>query len=84
MFKQKTLRNQLLVSTIVFLDLVAIFAIVYLSLLEDTGELYLWVGLGIITTFYFMFQFYLLLNNNNSTFRNRRKSPLGGNLPPSF
>ncbi|ELJ8861241.1 hypothetical protein RUL30_004543, partial [Vibrio parahaemolyticus] len=67
MFKQKILRNPVVVSTIVALVLAAIFAAVYLFILEDADKLYLWVGLGVITGFYFTFQLSLWLKKKNSS-----------------
>lgn len=56
-----------MVSTIVAFILAAIFAAVYLSLLEDADKLYLWVGLGVIATFYLTFQFSLWLKKKNNS-----------------
>ncbi len=55
-----------MVSTIVAFILAAIFAAVYLSLLEDADKFYLWVGLGVITAFYLTFQFSLWLKKKNN------------------
>ncbi|MCQ6498238.1 hypothetical protein, partial [Vibrio parahaemolyticus] len=66
MFKQKILRNPDVVSTIVALVLAAIIAAVYLFILEDADKLYLCVGLGVITCFYFTFQLSLCLKKKNS------------------
>lgn len=88
MFKQKILRNPVVVSTIVALVLAAIFAAVYLFILEDADKLYLWVGLGIITGFYFTFQLSLWLKKKkqlkSSTFRDGRRSSFNGDPPSSF
>ena len=67
MFKQKILRNPIVVSTIVALVLAAIVTAVYLFLLEDTDRLYLWVGLGIISAFYLMFQLSLWFKKKNNS-----------------
>lgn len=44
----------------------AILAGVYLFWLEDADKLYLWVGLGIIATFYLIFQFTLWFKKKNN------------------
>ncbi|AXB34575.1 type VI secretion system membrane subunit TssM [Vibrio campbellii] len=67
MFKQKILRNPIVVSTIVALLLAAIFAAVYLFLLEGADKLYLWVGLGFISTFYLLFQLSLWFKKKNNS-----------------
>ncbi|ABU73751.1 type VI secretion system membrane subunit TssM [Vibrio campbellii] len=67
MFKQKILRNPILVSTIVALLLAAIFAAVYLFLLEDADKLYLWIGLGVISAFYLIFQLSLWFKKKNNS-----------------
>ncbi|MEF1268315.1 type VI secretion system membrane subunit TssM, partial [Vibrio campbellii] len=67
MFKQKILRNPIVVSTIVALLLAAIFAAVYLFLLEDADKLYLWIGLGIISAFYLIFQLSLWFKKKNNS-----------------
>ncbi|EDP59291.1 type VI secretion system membrane subunit TssM [Vibrio sp. AND4] len=67
MFKQKILRNPIVVSTIVALVLAAIVTAVYSFLLEDTDRLYLWVGLGIISAFYLMFQLSLWFKKKNNS-----------------
>ncbi len=67
MFKQKILRNPIVVSTIVALILAVIFAAVYLFLLEDADKLYLWIGLGVIAAFYLIFQFSLWLKKKNNS-----------------
>lgn len=87
MFKQKILRNPVVVSTIVALVLAAIFAAVYLFILEDADKLYLWVGLGVITGFYFTFQLPYGLRKKqlkSSTFRDGRRSSFNGDPPSSF
>ncbi|CAH1526994.1 IcmF-related protein [Vibrio jasicida] len=66
MFKQKILRNPIVVSTIVALLFAAILAGVYLFWLEDADKLYLWVGLGVIATFYLIFQFTLWFKKKNN------------------
>ncbi|MGR5447700.1 type VI secretion system membrane subunit TssM [Vibrio jasicida] len=66
MFKQKILRNPIVVSTLVALLFAAILAGVYLFWLEDADKLYLWVGLGVIATFYLIFQFTLWLKKKNN------------------
>ena len=67
MFKQKILRNPIVVSTIVALLLAAIFAAVYLFLLEDADKLYLWIGLGVISAFYLIFQLSLWFKKKNNS-----------------
>ncbi|PAW07874.1 type VI secretion system membrane subunit TssM [Vibrio sp. V1B] len=66
MFKQKILRNPIVVSTFVALLFAAILAGVYLFWLEDADKLYLWVGLGVIATFYLIFQFTLWFKKKNN------------------
>ncbi|WP_045492509.1 type VI secretion system membrane subunit TssM [Vibrio hyugaensis] len=66
MFKQKILRNPIVVSTFVALIFAAILAAVYLFWLEDADKLYLWVGLGVIATFYIIFQFTLWFKKKNN------------------
>ncbi|WP_045419579.1 type VI secretion system membrane subunit TssM [Vibrio jasicida] len=66
MFKQKILRNPIVVSTFVALLFAAILAGVYLFWLEDADKLYLWVSLGVIATFYLIFQFTLWFKKKNN------------------
>ncbi len=47
--------------------LAAIFAAVYLFLLEDADKLYLWIGLGVISAFYLIFQLSLWFKKKNNS-----------------
>ncbi|MGF1727555.1 type VI secretion system membrane subunit TssM [Photobacterium nomapromontoriensis] len=66
MFKQKIIRNPIVVSTIMALVFAVIFTAVYLYGLEITNKLYLWLGLGVITAFYLIFQVTLWFKKKNN------------------
>ena len=65
MFKNKILRNPIVVSTFIAILLAATFSGIYLLWLSDHDRLYLWSGLGIIAPFYALFQFSLWFKNRN-------------------
>ncbi|NVD06240.1 type VI secretion system membrane subunit TssM [Vibrio sp. JPW-9-11-11] len=66
MFKQKITRNPIVVSTIIALLLAAILIAASLFWLEEDQELYLWVGLASIVTFYLIFQVTLWYKKKNN------------------
>ncbi|KLN63060.1 type VI secretion system membrane subunit TssM [Vibrio sp. VPAP30] len=66
MFKQKILRNPIVVSTVVALLLAATLTAVYLFWLEDAKKLYLWIGLAAIFAFYLIFQITLWYKKKNN------------------
>ena len=66
MFKNKILRNPIVVSTFIAILLAATFSGIYLLWLSDHDRLYLWLGLGIIATFYAIFQFSLWFKKRNN------------------
>ncbi len=66
MFKNKILRNPIVVSTFIAILLAATFSGIYLLWLSDHDRLYLWLGLGIIAAFYAIFQFTLWFKKRNN------------------
>ncbi|AIW13559.1 type VI secretion system membrane subunit TssM [Vibrio tubiashii] len=66
MFKQKLLRNPIVVSSVIALLLAVTLTAVYIFWLQEANKLFLWIGLGTIAAFYLIFQLTLWYKKKNN------------------